>query len=526
MFRSFTSTSVSLPLLVLTIMLYFLQISDTRFNDKNEYLNNNPVLFENMINHLYQTMPSVYNDKLEKIYGVSLGGWLVTEPWITPSLYENVERDYSKPIPIDEYTLTSSLGNINGSNYLQNHWSKFYNELDFKQISQLKLNLIRIPIGYWAFELLPNDPYIQGQEKYLDLAIDWANKYNLLIQIGLHGLPGSQNGFDNSGLYTETPTWLENEINMNLTYRLVDYILNKYGNNSIIHSIQLVNEPLGILLNKEKLLKFYIYCLETAFKKNIKAKLVFHDAFLNIESWKDFPGEYILDHHLYEVFSDWQINLNLQQHLQSIKNQGESINKSGHRSIVGEFSGALTDCTKYLNGVGKGSRWDGSFEKNQPSQLNRNETCQGHDDPNNLMYKFDTMIFLKEQFYTFEEKGNGWIFWCWKTESTLDWDMKRLNELKMLPNPLFQYKSTNDDKQSQSPEEEDGFGLLNIDFQETLPKYVGEQESLEQKFDYSTNTTTTTTTTGSSSKKNNCSIINFGSNFLWQFIFIYFLLIF
>ena len=34
-------------------------------------------------------MPSVYDDKLQKIYGVSLGGWLVTEPWITPSLYEN-----------------------------------------------------------------------------------------------------------------------------------------------------------------------------------------------------------------------------------------------------------------------------------------------------------------------------------------------------------------------------------------------------------------------------------------------------
>ena len=58
----------------------------------------------------------------------------------------------------------------------------FYNETDFQQISQLKLNLIRIPIGYWAFEL-PNDPYIQGQEKYLDLAIEWATKYNLFIQI-------------------------------------------------------------------------------------------------------------------------------------------------------------------------------------------------------------------------------------------------------------------------------------------------------------------------------------------------------
>ena len=188
---------------------------------------------------------------------------------------------------------------------------------------------------------------------------------------------------------------------MNLTYRLVDYILNKYGNHTTIHSIQLVNEPLGFLLNKEKLSNFYIYCLEKIIQKNIKAKLVLHDAFFNIESWKNFPGEFILDHHLYEVFSQWQIDLNLQQHLQSIKHQGESIVKSGHRSIVGEFSGALTDCAKYLNGVGKGSRWDGSgdFEiiDRKPND-DKNRTCEGHDDPNNIMFKLETMDFLKEQY--------------------------------------------------------------------------------------------------------------------------------
>lgn len=525
MFRS----SISISVLILTILLYFLKIFEARVNNQNEFLNSNnhPLLFEKISNHLYQTtMPSVYDDKLQKIYGVSLGGWLVTEPWITPSLYENAVNNHNnnKSIPVDEYTLTSLLRDTmdNGSIYLQNHWDHFYNETDFQQISQLKLNLIRIPIGYWAFELLPNDPYIQGQEKYLDLAIEWATKYNLFIQIGIHGLPGSQNGFDNSGLYTETPTWLENELNMNLTYRLVDYILNKYGNHTTIHSIQLVNEPLGFLLNKEKLSNFYIYCLEKIIQKNIKAKLVLHDAFFNIESWKNFPGEFILDHHLYEVFSQWQIDLNLQQHLQSIKHQGESIVKSGHRSIVGEFSGALTDCAKYLNGVGKGSRWDGSgdFEiiDRKPND-DKNRTCEGHDDPNNIMFKLETMDFLKEQFYTFEEKGNGWIFWCWKTESTLDWDMKRLNEFKMLPDPLFQYNSMN----GNGVEENDGFGLLNIDFQETIPKEFGEQGSSEQKFNYNSNITTTMTT--SSPKKNGCSIINVGESWLW-IIFVYYLLIF
>ena len=71
-----------------------------------------------------------------------------------------------------------------------------------------------------------------------------------------------------------------------------------------------------------------------------------------------------------------------------------------------------------------------------------------------------------------------------------DWDMKRLNEFKMLPDPLFQYNSMN----GNGVEENDGFGLLNIDFQETIPKEFGEQGSSEQKFNYNSNITTTMTT--------------------------------
>ncbi|EMG50576.1 hypothetical protein G210_2149 [Candida maltosa Xu316] len=358
-------------------------------------------------------------------------------------------------MPIDEYTLSSTLGRNMTYEYLKPHWDNFYTELDFEEIANLSLNLVRIPIGYWAFGLLPDDPYVQGQEKYLDMAIGWAAKHNLKIQIGIHGMPGSQNGFDNSGKTTTAPTWLEDGLNMELTYRVVDYVLNKYGNHSTVHSIQLVNEPLALLLDRNKISNFYLYCMNVANEKNIHAKLVFHDAFLNIEAWKDFPGEFILDHHLYEIFSEWQINLNLDQHLDSIRKQGESMARSGHRSIVGEFSGAMTDCAKYINGVGKGSRWDGTF------QTQRNGSCLGHDNYNNLTFKNSTMSFLQEQFYTYEEKGSGWIFWCWKTESTLNWDMKRLHMFEMLPTPLFRYENLNE------PQPEETFSSQNVPGQNT-----------------------------------------------------------
>ncbi|KAI5969421.1 hypothetical protein CANMA_001488 [Candida margitis] len=220
-------------------------------------------------------------ESLPKVYGVNLGGWLVTEPWITPSLFETVEKR-SGQLPVDEYNICTIL-QIKAKSFLNYHWDTFYTESDLVKIAGLGLNSIRIPVGYWSFGLLPDDPYIHGQEKYLDLAIEWAERYNMKVQIGLHGLPGSQNGFDNSGFRTDKPQWLENKENMNLAYKVVDYILNKYGNMPIIHSIQVVNEPMGWILNRTKLLDLYRFAITPFEEKHLKAKLVLHDAFYCME---------------------------------------------------------------------------------------------------------------------------------------------------------------------------------------------------------------------------------------------------
>ena len=36
--------------------------------------------------------------------GVNLGGWLVLEPWITPSIFEEVNTGRLKGLIVDEYT--------------------------------------------------------------------------------------------------------------------------------------------------------------------------------------------------------------------------------------------------------------------------------------------------------------------------------------------------------------------------------------------------------------------------------------
>ena len=62
------------------------------------------------------------------------------------------------------------------------------------------LNFVRIPLPYWAIEKYDNEPfYAKASWKYFLKAIQWARKYGLRINLDLHALPGSQNGWNHSG---------------------------------------------------------------------------------------------------------------------------------------------------------------------------------------------------------------------------------------------------------------------------------------------------------------------------------------
>ena len=62
----------------------------------------------------------------EKVRGVNLGGWLVLEPWITPSIF-------SKEIFVDEYTFGQTLQR-DAYSMLKPHWDTWITEADFAKI--------------------------------------------------------------------------------------------------------------------------------------------------------------------------------------------------------------------------------------------------------------------------------------------------------------------------------------------------------------------------------------------------------
>lgn len=387
----------------------------------------------------------LYNKRLDYeehglVKGVNLGGWFVIEPFITPSLFE----PFGDNIPVDEYHYTQALGKEEAKNRLEAHWSSFIVEDDIKQIASLGLNFVRIPIGYWAFLALDEDPYVQGQVKYLDQALEWCKKYNIQAWIDLHAVPGSQNGFDNSGFREDAEylAWNQGDNdNVEKTYKVIASIAAKYGQWNyldVVAGIELVNEPLGTYLDIDKIQTFY----EKSYKSirddyNSLSNVIVHDAFREQNYWDDkfhvpdFWGV-VIDHHRYQMFSTDELARSIDEHVDHACQQGNLTKTESHWTVTGEWSAALTDCTKWLNGVGRGARYDMSYQSSQYFG-----SCEGINDISTWSdeRKENTRKYIEAQLDAYEQ-GAGWVFWTWKTENALEWDFQKLVYEGLIPQPL------------------------------------------------------------------------------------------
>lgn len=384
----------------------------------------------------------------DPVRGVNIGGWLVLEPYITPTLFEafrtNAYNDDG--IPVDEYHYAQQLGQDIAASRLEAHWSSFYTEQDFKDISDLGFNLVRIPIGYWAYEKLENDPYVMGkQAEYLDQAIEWAGKYNLKVWVDLHGAAGSQNGFDNSGL-RDSWAFLEDS-NLQVTTRVIEHLLDKYSQDEYLETvvgIELINEPLGPVLDLQKMKDQYYtpaynYLRNTLNRNQI---IVIHDAFMAFNYWDDFltadSGAWgvVVDHHHYQCFNNDDLQKSIDEHVELACSWGKGVQNEAHWTVSGEFSAALTDCTKWINGVGVSSRYDGSFNKDGETSSYIG-SCANNEDISSWSEerKQNTRRYVEAQLDAFEMRG-GWIIWCYKTENTIEWDLQRLTYNGLFPQPL------------------------------------------------------------------------------------------
>jgi len=373
----------------------------------------------------------------EKVRGVNLGGWFVLESWITPSLFNEWANNEEA---VDEYTFCQVLGPQEAYNRLSAHWNTWITEADFQEIASIGLNHVRIPIGYWAINAQAGDPYVQGQLPILDQAIVWARNAGLKVIIDLHGAPGSQNGFDNSGRRGPIE-WQSGTNNVAQTLVAIKMLNDRYaGDSDVVPGFELVNEPLGPELDMDAVKQFYWDGYGNLRINEPFPAVMIHDAFEDIVSfWNSFmdiaSGAYnvILDTHIYQVFNDAQVALTPAEHIAQACSWCPKVAQTDKWLIVGEWTGAQTDCARWLNGLGLGARYDGTFDGG-PWYGNCENKSQGTVDDMLPVDKTNIRMFIEAQLDAYE-CHSGWIFWTWKTEAAPEWDMQGLAAAGLFPVP-------------------------------------------------------------------------------------------
>ncbi|WVF72839.1 hypothetical protein IAT40_007657 [Kwoniella sp. CBS 6097] len=365
----------------------------------------------------------------EKVRGVNLGGWLVLEPFITPSLFEKTGNDGI----VDEYTFGQYQDYDTAHRALVDHWNSWFTEDDFAQIAAAGLNHVRIPIGYWAYDISAGEPYHQGQADYLDKAIGWARNHGLKVMVDLHGAPGSQNGYDNSG-HRGSADWATDNNNVVRTKNVIATLSKKYSAPEYygaVTMLALLNEP-ATYMNDQLLQTTRQYWRDAygaaryPFGNSDKSglELVLHDGFQPLTTYQGFMTEpdyegVFMDTHNYQIFNDDFAAWNWDQHIQGICQKASTYSQSPLWLVVGEWTVASTDCAKYLNGRGVGARYDGSYPGSS-----YHGTCS--DKSNDVSqysseYKEFMRKFFDVQSQVYENNGQGYFYWTWKTEDAGEW---------------------------------------------------------------------------------------------------------
>jgi glucan 1,3-beta-glucosidase len=250
------------------------------------------------------------------IRGVNLGGWLSLEPFITPSLFNTYTAQDSV---IDEYTLCTTLGPSAAAQVLEKHYATFVTESTFSDIANAGMDHVRIPYPYWAVTTYDGDPYVPNIAwRYLLRGIEYARKYGLRVNLDLHSLPGSQNGWNHSGRQgtigwlNGTDGTLNGQRSLDIHHQLSQFFAQPRYNN-VITFYGLVNEPRMTIMPIQPIIDWNTQAVQLIRKNGMQQHISFGDGFLQLDQWNSMfksvdPG-LTMDTHQYQIFNTPQLNM-------------------------------------------------------------------------------------------------------------------------------------------------------------------------------------------------------------------------
>ena len=161
--------------------------------------------------------------------GVNLGGWLILEKWLTPSVFRDLNAE-------DEWGISQTA---TGRKRIQAHRKTFLTESDFAWLHDHGVNFVRLPVPYWA--VVESDEYVSAHKEVV-WAMRMAEKYDLKVLLDLHAAPGGQNVGDHSGKKGEM-TWFDSRPQQDRTIEILKLLAQQFKDSPALWGIELLNEP-------------------------------------------------------------------------------------------------------------------------------------------------------------------------------------------------------------------------------------------------------------------------------------------
>jgi glucan 1,3-beta-glucosidase len=356
--------------------------------------------------------------------GVNLGGWLVLEKWITPSLFAGLSA-------IDETSYCVELGEAEATRRLHQHWNTFITRKDLAWLARAGVNAVRLPVGHWLFgKDYPYHPsyhdvrypYVVGGISIVDKVFRWARDLGLRVVLDLHAAPGCQNGFDNGGI-AGVCEWHTSEEYIQYTLDVLERLAQRYTGHPALHGIQALNEP-GWDLPTDLLKRFTAEAYQRI-RRHCPAEevtVVFHDGFRSFREYAGFLQEpefrnVAIDIHRYHCFAPDDIDTDIFGHIRKsavdLRHEAdEIIRESGYQVYCGEWSLGL-----HLKMV---SLWEQGVFNHAMAEMDEFQLSAAY------------RGFAAAQLLSFE-KYAGWFFWTYRTETMPEWSYRDCVEQGLIP---------------------------------------------------------------------------------------------
>lgn len=184
--------------------------------------------------------------KRVNLRGVNLGNWLQLEFWMMNQSMSNHSGIVNDQCTL-ESTLAGRFGHAEKERLMGAFRDSWITARDFDLMKGMGMNVVRVP---FYFNLIEDEtrPYTLRADawKYLDFAINEAEKRGMYVILDLHGAVGGQAGAgeQHDGCVGAAQMWT-NSAYRDRTKWLWDMVASRYRGRTAIAAYDLLNEPWG-----------------------------------------------------------------------------------------------------------------------------------------------------------------------------------------------------------------------------------------------------------------------------------------